>query len=91
MQAWTIYDFVTHEKVPISFQIAIFAKTMVVSVFGDNGELSELMSIPLPSQPEHGLLLSFGDEENYIFGICSRDFLLISLDRKRVEFQGAPV
>ena len=64
---------------------------MVVSVFGDNGELTELMSIPLPSQPERGVLLSFGDEENYIFGSCSGDFLLISLDRKRVEVEGKSV
>ena len=61
---------------------------MVVSVFGDNGELSELMSVSLPSPVKDGCPLLFGDEENYLLAsFIYGGFVLVSLDRKRVEFE----
>ena len=61
-----------------------FAQEMVIHTIKDGGTITEVFSMPMPTEPDRGKYISFGDDE-YILGFFGGTFCLVSLTYKRVE------
>lgn len=74
--------------------MAAFSKDVVIHVIDDCGDVAELMAIHIGFRvydPRYGHFISFGEEDNYLFIYSEGTLCLISLENKRVEFDGSEV